>query len=288
MGLLNKITGFFRSKEAKENINDFEDILLESGLSPSLCSNVLQQLNSKAGRAQDMNKIIRLLTDILKPWTQEYILPVPEENNTIVYVFVGVNGVGKTTSIAKVAYWLISEHKIDKNSITIAAGDTFRAAAELQIREHARQLGIHCISHQHGADPAAVIFDAISHAKNKGHSCVLADTAGRMNTRKDLIAQLQKIYKIAQRNGEEKNIVVLMVVDGNSGLNTINQVRDFKEAIHIDSIILSKYDGSTRGGVIMSIANSCNVPCSFLGVGEQCADLRVFKSDEYLKEFLIG
>ena len=287
MKLFGKLAKVFRNKAADIRIAEMEDTLLESGLSPRIVFDVISALEDSLGLTSDFEKISQKLHVLLRPLLLEnpmqaiYARPTPT-----VYLFVGVNGVGKTTSIAKYAHHLMHALSVPSHAITLAAGDTFRAAASLQLDVHAQNLSVRCIKQHDGADPAAVIYDAISHAKNTSQSYVLADTAGRMNTRKDLIMQLQKVYRIAQKDTPEKNIVVFIVIDGNSGLNTIQQVEDFKMALPIDGLILSKYDGSTRGGVIMSIAQKCMVPCVLLGTGERYSDLCVFNKESFLHEFL--
>lgn len=301
MGLFNRIAKLFRGKETKLTLEELEELLLESGIAPKICARVMASLDAAVGAERDAAKITAALEHILRPLVpsvgEAFLrrLYEPHEGPTLC-LFVGVNGVGKTTSIAKFARYLMREKGAQKSSISLAAGDTFRAAAALQLEKHAEKLGVACIRQHDGADAAAVIFDALAAAKASGNSSdgqtfggpryVLADTAGRMNTRADLIAQLEKIYRIAQKAVPAQNIVSFMVIDGNSGLNTVSQVRDFAQALPIDSVILSKYDGSARGGTLISIGEECGVPCSFLGVGEQHDDLRAFDKEAFLHDFL--
>lgn len=296
MGLFNRIAKLFRGKETKLTLEELEELLLESGIAPKICARVMASLDAAVGAERDAAKITAALEHILRPLVpsvgEAFLRRLYEPHEgPILCLFVGVNGVGKTTSIAKFARYLMREKGVEKSSISLAAGDTFRAAAALQLEKHAEKLGVSCIRQHDGADAAAVIFDALAAAKASGTSAgspryVLADTAGRMNTRADLIAQLEKIYRIAQKAVPAKNIVSFMVIDGNSGLNTVSQVRDFAQALPIDSVILSKYDGSARGGTLISIGEECGVPCSFLGVGEQHDDLRAFDKEAFLHDFL--
>lgn len=288
MKLLRKIGTFFRNKEATITIAQLEDILLESGLAPTLCFQAIAMLEKRLGISSNSEKIISTLTDILRPFILDRpTFPMSEKaEEPMVCIFVGVNGVGKTTSIAKVAYHLMHHRKVKPHAITLAAGDTFRAGAILQLEKHATALGVTCIKQHDGADPAAVAYDAISHARSTSGQYVLVDTAGRMNTRKDLIAQLEKIHRVVQKHVCEENISAFIVIDGNSGLNTVNQVRDFAEAIPIDALILSKYDGSTRGGVVISIAEECAISCAFIGTGEGHSDMHSFEKESFLRDFL--
>ncbi len=288
MKLLRTIGKLFRNKEASINIAQLEDILLESGLTPTLCFKTIARLEARLGISSNSAKIISTLTDILRALILDpYELPSQSAGqDPTVCLFAGVNGVGKTTSIAKFAYYLMHQNKIAPQAISLAAGDTFRAAAISQLEKHATSLGVKCIKQHDGADPAAVAYDAVSHARSSLQKYVLIDTAGRMNTRKDLIAQLEKIHRIVQKQVPKENIISFIIIDGNSGLNTVTQVKDFAEAIPLDTFILSKYDGSTRGGVIISISQECAIPCAFIGTGENYSDLHTFDKEYFLRDFL--
>lgn len=284
MGIFKKISAVFRSKNAQDIIDNLEDVLLEAGLSPQLTYEALDKLDQNAGGISDPKKIIELLKNILNKYTQEYELILTLEPR--VFMFIGVNGVGKTTSIAKFIYFLQHIHGIASKDIVVAAGDTFRAGAIEQISKHCDVLGVTTIKQKAGADPAAVVYDTLQYARSHNIQYLIADTAGRMNNRVDLIAQLQKIYRLLQKDLDSSQITTFIILDGNSGLNTVSQVEDFKEAIPIDAAILSKYDGSSKGGSILSMYKKCGMPCAFLGIGEKYTDLKIFNKEEFLDEFL--
>ena len=265
-------------------IDNIEDVLLEAGLSPKLAYIVLDNLERKKTILTDQNKTIELLKGLLVDYVYEY--PIVLDNDRHIFLFVGVNGVGKTTSIAKFIHYLQTVRNVSSEDIVVAAGDTFRAGAIEQLGIHCDRLGVHMIKQGAGSDPAAVIYDSMSYAKARNIKYIIADTAGRMNNRKDLITQLQKIYKILQKELALSQITSFIVLDGNSGLNTLTQVEDFSHAIPIEAIILSKYDGSTKGGTLISIGHTYQIPCAFVGTGETYQDLQVFEKGEFIDEFL--
>lgn len=283
MGIFSKINTLFRSKNTQASIDEFEDILLESGLSPTLTYQTMDLLNARLKGAPNTDSIIEMISSILGKYILEYEPPISD--NKTVFLFVGVNGVGKTTSIAKYAYYLMHTHNISADNLVMSAGDTFRAGAIEQLQKHADALNIHIIKQQAGADPAAVLFDTLNYANAKHIPYIIADTAGRMHNRKDLIAQLQKIYRVLQKD-PSYTIITFIVLDGNSGLNTITQAEEFSHAIPLQASILSKYDGSSKGGTIISVMQTLQLPCAFLGTGETYSDLQVFKSKEFLHDFL--
>lgn len=262
-------------------IDDLEDVLLETGMSQTLVYDSMEKLNAEAGRLSDSGKIISVLRGILRHHIREFQFTLAEQST--LYLFIGVNGVGKTTTIAKFISYLQRIHGVDHSQIVVAAGDTFRAGAIEQLEIHCRKLDVQLVKQDAGADPAAVIFDAIRFAQSRNARYIIADTAGRMNTRKDLLAQLEKIYRVAKAHVPITSFIVL---DGNSGLNTLSQVEDFGKIVPLDALIFSKYDGSSKGGVILSIAQQCGVPCLFLGTGEKHSDLTPFRGEEFLNDFL--
>lgn len=284
MGIFSKLATVFRTKEAQSIIDNLEDVLLEAGISPKLTYSVMDKLDKRSGGVSSQEKIIEHLFTILSDYAKEYHFELPDTPH--VFMFIGVNGVGKTTSIAKFIYYLQHTYNVENENMVVAAGDTFRAGAIEQIAKHCTNLSVPLVKQQAGSDPAAVIYDTLSYAKSRDVKYLIADTAGRMNNRKDLIAQLQKIYRLLLRDLEETQITTFVVLDGNSGLNTLTQVEDFQEAIPVNTLILSKYDGSSRGGTVLSIAEKFDMPCAFLGTGEQYQDFKPFKKEDFLNEFL--
>jgi len=199
-----------------------------------------------------------------------------EKKKPLIILFVGVNGVGKTTNLAKLAKLF----QDNKKSVVFAAADTFRAAAIEQLEAHAKKLKIKMIKHKYGADPAAVAFDAIAHAKAKGVDVVMIDTAGRQHASEDLMKELQKIRKVTQPD------YTILVVDALTGNDAVEQARYFSEKIGIDGIIVSKTDADERGGAIISVGYETGKPILFLGMGQTYKDLERFDPKALLKKML--
>ena len=189
-----------------------------------------------------------------------------------VILVIGVNGVGKTTTIGKLA----ARYKAEGKSVILAAADTFRAAAIDQLDVWAQRAGVDIVKHKEGADPAAVIFDTISAAKARGTEIIICDTAGRLHNKKNLMEELAKIYRVIDRELPYSDREVLLVLDATTGQNAVNQAREFAKIAEITGIILTKLDGTARGGVVLSIKNDLKVPVKFIGVGEGIDDLQPF------------
>lgn len=210
---------------------------------------------------------------------------VPAKGKLSVYLVLGVNGVGKTTSIAKLAHRLMGEGVKD---ILLAAGDTFRAGAIDQLKHHGERLGLRVVAQGPGSDSGAVIHDAITAAKAAGAELVLADTAGRMHTKQNLVKELEKVDKIVTARVAPEDYKKILVLDATTGQNGLRQAEVFHGSVGIDALILSKYDSSARGGLALSVARDFGIPVAFLGVGEGYGDLRPFELSPYLDEFLGG
>ena len=196
-----------------------------------------------------------------------------------VILVIGVNGVGKTTTIGKLAYRLKSEGK----RVILAAADTFRAAAIDQLEVWAQRSGCDIVKQSEGSDPASVVFDAISAAKARGADVVICDTAGRLHNKKNLMAELAKINRIIDRELPGAAKEVLLVLDAATGQNAVNQAREFKKAADITGIVLTKLDGTPKGGVVIAIREDLKIPVKFIGVGEQLDDLQPFDADEFAR-----
>uniref|UniRef100_UPI00402597AB signal recognition particle-docking protein FtsY n=1 Tax=Candidatus Fimenecus sp. TaxID=3022888 RepID=UPI00402597AB len=190
----------------------------------------------------------------------------------------GVNGVGKTTTIGKLANIFVKQGK----SVVIAAADTFRAAASEQLEVWANRAKVRIIKHEEGSDPAAVVFDAISSAKSRGTDVVLVDTAGRLHNKKNLMEELKKIDRVIDREFPEAERHNLIVLDATTGQNALSQVEIFNEAIDIDGIVLTKLDGTAKGGVVLAIKHDMDIPVYFVGVGESLDDLMLFDAASYI------
>lgn|SRR5450759_2898538 len=203
--------------------------------------------------------------------------PLPEARPHVIFM-VGVNGVGKTTTAAKIGN-LYKEHGY---KVLFGAADTFRAAGDEQMELWARRVGVPVVRHKSGGDPAAVVFDSLESAKARGIDVVIIDTAGRLHTKKNLMDELNKMWRVAERQVEGAPEAIL-VVDATTGQNAVNQARVFGEAMDITSIALTKMDGSAKGGVVLAIGNELSIPVAYIGVGEGMSDLRPFDPDEYAR-----
>jgi fused signal recognition particle receptor len=196
-----------------------------------------------------------------------------------IILIIGVNGVGKTTTIGKLAYQL----KLQGKSVLLAAGDTFRAAAIDQLDIWAKRAGVDIIKHSEGGDPAAVIYDAILASKSRKADVLICDTAGRLHTKKNLMDELAKINRIIDRELPAADKEILLVLDATTGQNAISQVQAFSELSQISGLILTKLDGTAKGGIIVAIKDKLNVPVKYIGVGEGIDDLQPFETESFIK-----
>jgi fused signal recognition particle receptor len=200
-----------------------------------------------------------------------------EEKTPLIILVVGVNGAGKTTSIGKIA----SKLKTEGKTVLLAAADTFRAAAGEQLEIWGKRANVNVIRHQEGADPSAVIFDAIQSAKAKSIDVLICDTAGRLQTKKNLMAELEKMNKVIDREYPDAQRETLLVLDATTGKNAISQAKEYGEIAGITGIVLTKLDGTAKGGIVITISDEFNIPVKFIGVGEKPEDLKVFEPAEF-------
>lgn len=257
---------------------ELEYILLSSDMGEETTEDVIDTLreNMRKDSVSDPKKaneyLKKVLTDILGEEKFSF-------NTPCVITVAGVNGVGKTTTIGKLANIFVKQGK----SVVIAAADTFRAAAGEQLEVWAQRAKVRIIKHEEGSDPAAVVFDALSSAKSKGTDVVLVDTAGRLHNKKNLMEELKKINRVIEREfpgADRKNLIVL---DATTGQNALQQVEVFNEAIDIDGIVLTKLDGTAKGGVVLAIKHDMDIPVYFVGVGEGIDDLMEFDAQSYVE-----
>ena len=278
------LKSLFRAKTIDENVfEDMEDALIEGDVGASAAVAVVEELRQKARKEHitDLSVLKEALYQILDNRIKEYDFRLNDGVN--LFLFLGVNGVGKTTSIAKLGKYL-KDHTDKK--VVFAAGDTFRAAAIEQISLHGERLGIRVVNQQNGSDPGAVIFDAIDSVKAKGEDVILADTAGRMHNKSNLIKELQKIDKIILNKIPKENYKKFIVIDATTGQNGLSQVEIFNEALSLDGIILSKYDSEAKGGILLSISGKLGIPVAFVGTGEKYSDFAPFDKKKYLEGLL--
>ncbi len=260
------------------------DMLVEGDVGAQFAFELEEKLRSECKKRKIDNNaaVLSVLYDLLLPFLPVARL-IPEKNKTSVYLILGVNGAGKTTSAAKLARYFQNEHK---TPVVMAAADTFRAAAIEQLVFHGEKLGIRVVSHQYGGDPGAVVFDAAQAVQAQGGGLVLADTAGRLHNKENLIRELQKIHRIAESKADEGCYKKLLVLDSTAGQSGLRQAEVFHEAVGLDAVVLTKYDSTAKGGVAVSIGKQLNVPVVFVGTGEKYDDIAVFNPERYLKEFI--
>lgn len=269
-----------------EFYEELEEVLIMSDIGIHATTNILEQLKEKVKETKTKNPedCRKLLMDSMKEQ-----MSVPEdayefENRKSVVLLIGVNGVGKTTSIGKLAGQL----KADGKKVLVAAADTFRAAAIEQLTEWTHRAGVDIIAQKEGADPAAVVFDAVTAAKARNTDVLLCDTAGRLHNKKNLMEELKKIERVIEREYPEAYRETLVVLDGTTGQNALVQAKEFNAAAPIDGIILTKLDGTAKGGIALAIQAELSVPVKYIGVGEHMEDLQKFDPDAFVDALFEG
>ena len=247
--------------------------------------NALKQRARKeriVGADEALAALSAILADLLRPVTRP--LDVTTGAQPFVILVVGVNGTGKTTTIGKLA----ARYRAEGRSVMLAAGDTFRAAAIEQLVAWGERNQVPVIAQTHGADPAAVAFDAHEAARARGVDVLIVDTAGRLHTKHNLMEELKKVNRVLGKAGDRAPHEVLLVLDGTSGQNALAQAKQFDGAVPVTGIVLTKLDGTAKGGVIFALAEQTGIPVRFVGVGEQAGDLGVFDADEYVRALVGG
>lgn len=254
-------------------LDELEEILILSDIGAQTSQDIISKLRAKIKEKgiTDPQEIKTQLKEIISLMLGEFV-PLDLTTKPTVVLVIGVNGVGKTTTIGKLASNYVKEGK----KVMLAAADTFRAAAVEQLSMWADRSGADIVTSFEGADPASVVFDAISSAKAKDYDIVLCDTAGRLHNKKNLMDELSKITRIIKREMGEVQTEVLLVLDATTGQNAVNQAKLFGEVANITGIILTKLDGTAKGGVVISIKNELDIPVRYIGVGEQADDLQEF------------
>lgn len=280
-----KIKSLFGGRKIDEAFfEELEDTLIEGDLGARLTDEIVTELRAVAKREglTEASDLQSRMKDILSGYISGYDED-PEKGHLTVYMILGVNGVGKTTTIAK-----MSKYFTEKGlSVVMAAGDTFRAAAVDQLDIHAERLGMRIVKQQMGSDPGAVIFDAITSAEAHHDDLILADTAGRMHNKENLMKELKKMDKVIHAKGiEEGRYKKFLVIDSTTGQNGVSQAHLFNEAVHLDGIILTKYDSAAKGGALIQIGRTLGLPVVFVCVGEGYDDIRRFDKDSFLNSLL--
>jgi fused signal recognition particle receptor len=265
----------------EEEFEALEDLLIEADLGAATAMEIVDGVREQ-GRA-NRDELIERLRESLDGIVVEKPFSLEHGKLNVVLVL-GVNGVGKTTTIAKLASYFRETGAA--REICLAAGDTFRAAAVEQLTIHAERLGVRIVAQGSGADSGAVIYDAVESARARGEDLVLADTAGRMHTKANLIAELEKIDRIVSSRAPDAAYRRLLVIDATTGQNGLRQAESFAEAVPIDGIVLAKYDSTAKGGILVPISRSLGIPAVFLGTGERYQDIRPFDKHAYVGELL--
>ncbi|MFL2964389.1 MAG: signal recognition particle-docking protein FtsY [Methylophilaceae bacterium] len=274
----------FTKKIDQEFYDELEMTLIAADVGYAATQQIITQLKDrvKKEKLEDGSELKDLLKKILSELLKQIEKPLIHiKTSPFVILVVGVNGAGKTTTIGKLTKLLLDEGK----SVLIAAGDTFRAAAKEQLQVWGDRNNVTVIS-QNTGDPSAVIFDAMQSAKAKGIDIVIADTAGRLPTQKHLIDELTKIKKVIQKFDETAPHETILVLDANTGQNAINQIKVFNEAVSLTGLIMTKLDGTAKGGIVAAIAKEQPIPLRFIGVGEKIDDLKIFSAEDFVEGML--
>lgn len=271
----------FDRKIDESTLEEIEEILLASDIGTKATTDIISKIrekikNDQLHHSEDMRLVIK--REMIRLLGNSQSLKISKDRPFVILT-VGVNGVGKTTTIGKLA----SRYKSEGYSVLIAAADTFRAAAIEQIEIWAKRSGAELIKHQSGSDPAAVAFDAIEAAKHRGIDIVIIDTAGRLHTKSPLMEELKKITRVIKKSVPEAPHETLLVVDATTGQNAIRQAHIFNEAIGITGIVLTKLDGTAKGGIVFAIYKEFNIPIKLIGIGEGIDDLRDFEPESFVK-----
>ncbi len=289
----NSILSLIGGRKIDDNLlNEIEEILLTSDIGVNTTDFLINKLKSRVKEEKIENaeliygilkeEIYKLLVKSSKSDTDKNY-SIEQSSKPHIILIIGVNGVGKTTTIGKLAF----NYKETGNSVIVGAADTFRAAANEQLNIWAERVGVDIIQLQHGSDPGAVVFDTVKTAKTNNTDVVLIDTAGRLHNKSNLMAELEKLSRIIKKHKETGPDEVFLILDATTGQNAILQAKEFQKVANITGIILTKLDGTAKGGVVISISNELNIPVRYIGVGEQMYDLQPFEPINFV-EALFG
>ncbi len=280
--IMGKIDQLFKSfrKVDEDLFEELEELLISADIGVTVTEEVLDELRDtvKEKKLKEADDVKRELLDILRGLIGEYE-PLDLSTKPSIILVVGVNGVGKTTSIGKIAHDLKSKGK----KVVVAAADTFRAAAAEQLTVWCERAGVDIIKQGAGADPASVVFDAIQATKSRKADVLIIDTAGRLHNKKNLMDELGKIDRVIAREAPDCAKETLLVLDATTGQNAVMQAKEFKDVSHLTGLILTKLDGTAKGGIVFSIRKELGIPVKFIGVGEHIDDMKPFDPDEFSK-----
>ena len=281
-----KISNVFKSfkKVDEDFLDELEEVLIMSDIGMDTSIKIMNNLRQrvKKEKIQDEEEIKQALREEIIQILSKVDRGLKLNTKPSVILVVGVNGVGKTTSIGKIANRLAKDGK----QVVIAAADTFRAAAVEQLEIWANRAGADIVKREEGVDPASVVYDAIKITKEKNADVLIVDTAGRLHNKKYLMDELRKIQKVIKKEMSDCDEEVLLVIDGTTGQNAISQVKAFKEEADITGLVLTKLDGTAKGGVVIGIVEENNIPVKFIGVGEQIDDMEIFNPEEFARAII--
>ena len=273
---------FAKNKLGDEFYEELEELLIGADVSYTAAQEIVARVKKRAidEKLKDANYVTEILRSTMVEILEEAEVEPPEY--PCVIMLVGVNGVGKTTTVGKLSKYFLSQGK----TVTVAAADTFRAAASEQLSVWADRAKVRIVKHEEGSDPSAVIYDAVRSAKAKGTDVVIVDTAGRLHVKDNLMNELRKMDRVVTREFPEADFLKLLVLDATTGQNAVNQARVFDEAVELDGIVLTKLDGTAKGGFIFSLAAEMSLPVLFAGVGEKLEDLELFNARSFVEAIL--
>ena len=280
---INNVFSSFR-KVDEDFLEELEEILIMSDIGMDTSIKIINHLREriKKEKIEDEEDVKKALREEMKKILDVTDVGLKLNTKPSVILVVGVNGVGKTTSIGKIANRLAKDGK----KVVVAAADTFRAAAVEQLEIWAKRSGADIVKREEGVDPASVVYDAIKITREKNADVLIVDTAGRLHNKKYLMDELNKIQKVINKEMSEADKEVLLVIDGTTGQNAISQVKAFKEEANITGLVLTKLDGTAKGGVVIGIVEENKIPVKFIGVGEQIDDMEIFNSEEFVKAII--
>ena len=280
---INTVFSSFR-KVDEDFLEELEEILIMSDIGMDTSVKIINHLREriKKEKIEDEEDVKKALREEMQKILEVTDISLHLNTKPSVILVVGVNGVGKTTSIGKIANRLAKDGK----KVVVAAADTFRAAAVEQLEVWAKRSGADIVKREEGVDPASVVYDAIKITKEKNADVLIVDTAGRLHNKKYLMDELNKIQKVINKEMSEADKEVLLVIDGTTGQNAISQVKAFKEEADITGLVLTKLDGTAKGGVVIGIVEENKIPVKFIGVGEQIDDMEIFNTEEFVKAII--
>ena len=269
-----------RASIDEDLFDELEEVLITSDIGMETTMTIIENLRERVKKeritdpAGVKNKLKEIMVEVIDKGDAQKL----KEEYPLVIMMIGINGGGKTTSIGKIA----NMYKKEGKSVLLAAADTFRAAAAAQLEIWGERVGVNVIKHQEGADPSAVLFDAVQSAKAKGVDVLICDTAGRLQNKKNLMNELEKMNKILDREFPEAARETLLVLDATTGKNAVSQAKEFGEVADLTGVIITKLDGTAKGGIAITISDEYNLPVKFVGVGEGIDDLRPFDAEEFI------